>query len=120
MLLQFVKFNLVGIVNTIVGFTIIMVLMLIGLSATVSNIVGYAIGAILSYYLHSQYTFKNALYSVYTIRKFLGVLAIAYLFNFVTLQMLLEKMDPYGAQLIATIVYSGISFFLMKMFVFKI
>ena len=48
-ILEFLTYNLVGIVNTFVGFSIIFTLMFMGMSAVDSNIIGYAIGAIVSY-----------------------------------------------------------------------
>jgi len=41
-LVQFFTYNIVGIVNTIAGFSIIFLLMFLGLNAIPSNIIGYA------------------------------------------------------------------------------
>ncbi len=118
-LIQFVTYNIVGIANTLVGFSIIFLLMFAGLSATLSNVIGYAIGAVLSYYLNKKYTFKSTTNSKTQAVKFFTVLLIAYLLNFITLQWLLGFLNPYLAQLISAVVYTLSSFMLAKFIVFK-
>lgn len=94
--------------------------MFFGLSPTVSNFIGYFFGAILSYNLNKKYTFKSKGNSAKQALKFFMVLAISYLLNFSTLQLLLHNsFNPYMAQLISAIVYTLSSFILAKFFVFK-
>ena len=93
--------------------------MFFGLSATMSNIIGYFFGAILSYTLNRKYTFKSKDIKHSEALKFFMVLGISYLLNFMTLQWLLESINPYYAQLISAIVYTLSSFVLAKFFVFK-
>lgn len=118
-LIQFITYNIVGIANTLVGFSIIFLLMFVGLSATLSNAIGYAIGAVLSYYLNKKYTFKSTTNSKTQAVKFFTVLFIAYILNFITLQWLLGSLNPYLAQLISAVVYTLSSFVLAKFLVFK-
>ncbi len=119
MSIQFLRYNLIGIVNTLLGFSIIFFLMFSGVSATVSNAIGYAIGAVLSYYLNSKYTFKSKNKGKMQALKFFMVLGLSYLLNFITLQWLLGFANPYVAQLISAAVYTLSSFILAKLFVFK-
>lgn len=119
MLFQFVKYNLVGLVNTLVGFTIIFMLMYMGFSATLSNMLGYAIGTVISYTLNSKYTFISSSNNQAIMVKFFMALALAYVLNFITLQWLLPLINPYFAQLSAAVVYTISSFILVKYFVFK-
>jgi len=118
-LVQFVTYNIVGIANTLLGFSIIFLLMFAGVSATLSNVIGYAIGAVLSYHLNKKYTFKSTVSSKTQALKFFTVLFIAYMLNFITLQWLLDFLDPYLAQLISALVYTLSSFILAKFLVFK-
>lgn len=118
-LVQFVTYNIVGIANTTVGFSIIFLLMFIGFSAIWSNAIGYAIGAILSYYLNSKYTFRSTSRGKIQAMKFFSILFISYLLNFLTLQWLLDFLNPYLAQFISAIVYTLSSFLLAKLIVFK-
>ncbi len=117
--IQFVKYNIVGIANTAVGFSIIFFLMFLGVSATYSNAIGYFIGSILSYYLNKKYTFKSNEKNRALAVRFFAVLAVSYGLNFIALKWLLSFINPYFAQLIAAIVYTLSSFLLSKFFVFK-
>ena len=119
MFVQFVKYNLVGIVNTFVGFSIVFLLMYVGFSAILSNVVGYTIGSVVSYVLNNKYTFDATNQHQKVFVKFFMVLAIAYALNFMTLQYVLTFMTPYLAQLCAAVVYTLSSFLMMRFFVFK-
>jgi len=118
-LIQFLTFNLVGIVNTLFGFSIIFTLMFLGVSAVASNFIGYFLGAMLSYTLNKKYTFKSDTKDKTEALKFFGVLLISYCINLLTLQWLLTFLNPYTAQLISAIVYTLSSFSLAKLFVFS-
>jgi len=119
MFFQFIKYNLVGIINTIVGFSIIFSLMFFGLSPVISNLIGYAIGSVLSFYLNSRYTFNARQSTPLQVIYFFLVLLLSYLLNLFTLFLLLDVINPYIAQLFSAIVYTSSSFLLMKLFVFK-
>ena len=119
MFAQFFKYNIVGIVNTLVGFSIIFLLMFVGLTPTVSNAIGYGLGAILSYFLNRRYIFKAENNSQTQMLRFFMVLGVAYMLNYVALQWLLGVMNPYGAQVLSAMVYTVSSFTLAKFFVFK-
>jgi len=119
MFLQFVKYNLVGIINTIVGFSIIFALMFFGISPVNSNLTGYTIGSVLSFYLNSRYTFNSTENSRSQIILFFMVLFFSYLLNLLVLQLLLDFVNPYIAQFFSAVVYTLSSFLLMKFFVFK-
>jgi len=118
-LIQFLTFNLVGIVNTLFGFSIIFTLMFLGLSAVASNFIGYFFGAILSYTLNKKYTFKSDTKDKTEVLKFFTVLLISYCINLLTLQWLLTLLNPYSAQFISAIIYTLSSFILAKLFVFS-
>ena len=106
-------------INTLFGFTVIFVLMLLGTGATLSNAIGYALGSIVSYVLNKKYTFQTKEKSNVEAVKFFTVLGIAYVLNFFTLQWLLLLTNPYLAQVGAAIVYTLSSFILAKFYVFK-
>jgi len=116
---EFLKYNLVGVANTLVGFSIVFSLMFFGRHAIESNMIGYAIGAVLSFYLNSKYTFKSKPTKVLAL-KFFGVLLLSYFLNFLVLKWLLStEVDPYVAQLFSAVVYTFSSFVFMKVFVFR-
>lgn len=56
---QFVKFNLVGIINTAVDFVIFTLLTFSGLHHLISQIISYSCGMVNSYLLNKSWTFKH-------------------------------------------------------------
>lgn len=116
--LQFVRYNVVGIINTVIGFSIIFLFMWVGLGTMLSNAVGYAIGAIVSYNLNKKYTFKLGRGNVSQALKFFIILFLSYLLNLLVLDLTLKVVSPYPAQLISAVVYTVSSFILTKFFVF--
>ena len=118
MLKQFLSYNVIGLVNTFLGFSIIYGLMCMGVSPVVSNAIGYAIGATVSYFLNVQYTFKMDKHSPMLAVKFFMVLGFSYLFNFIVLYSLLDVLNAYIAQLVSALVYTLCAFILLKYFVF--
>jgi putative flippase GtrA len=93
--------------------------MFVGVSAIVSNIIGYAVGSVVSYILNKKYTFKSTSKSKREALKFFTVLGISYGLNIITLQWLLGFMNPYLSQVVSAIVYTLSSFILVKILVFK-
>jgi len=116
---EFIRYNLVGIVNTIVGFLIIFLLMFIGFTPVLSNLMGYAIGSVVSFYLNSRFTFKSTQTTKAQVVKFFTILLMSYFLNLLTLQWLLELINPYLAQFFSAVVYTISSFLLVKFIVFK-
>jgi len=116
---EFLYYNLVGIVNTIVGFNIIVLLMYCGVGAIQSNEVGYGTGAIISYLLNRKYTFNDTNCNIAKALKFFIVLSVAYTLNYFVLSYFLTQVSPYFAQIISAVTYTASAFILMKLFVFK-
>jgi len=119
MFFEFIRYNLVGVINSVAGFSIIYILMFFGVTPTMSNAIGYSIGSIISYYLNRKYTFKSALKSKIVMFKFFLVLAISYGLNLLTLKYLITIINPYLAQIGSAIIYTLSSFLLIKFTVFK-
>ncbi|MCF6192763.1 MAG: GtrA family protein, partial [Kangiellaceae bacterium] len=116
MFIQLMQYNLVGVVNTLIGFSMIIVLMVIGVSPVKSNLLGYGMGALLSYYLNSQDVFHDDKNITQALRFFV-VLGLAYGLNYIVLQWLIHFLNPYLAQFGAALVYSISAFILMKIVV---
>jgi putative flippase GtrA len=115
---EFLRYNLVGIVNTVIGFGIILLLMYLGMDAVKSNAVGYGFGAVLSYVLNSKYTFKDGDHNGIKVFKFFLVLGVAYSLNYLVLKSILPLLNPYLAQMVSAIVYTVSAFVLMRLFIF--
>jgi len=119
MIREFIKYNLVGVINTLVGFGVIFTLMLFGLNPVVSNAIGYLVGSIVSFILNSKFTFKEKNPNRKLIVAFFLTLLLAYFLNYITLNYTLAHFNPYIAQVISGAVYTVSSFLIMKFFVFQ-
>ncbi|MCC8396221.1 GtrA family protein [Paraburkholderia sp. MMS20-SJTR3] len=107
---QFIKYLLVGGLNTLISAAIIFAVQAAGARPVVANLSGYAIGVAISYALNSKYTFRTAV-SRYTAIRFLLVLLIAYLANLATMLAVLHVTHaPYIAQLCGIPVYVIVGF----------
>jgi len=119
---QFSRFLVVGVLNTLLGYAVIFACMYgAGLSPEASNVAGYAVGLVLSYFLNKFYTFESASKSHKEIVRFLAVFGLAYGANFIALQVLIYQMDVYKglSQILAGIIYIVTSFLLNKYYVFE-
>lgn len=115
-----VRYLTVGILNTIIGFGIIFGFMLLGISPEISNLSGYAVGMIFSYFMNKIYTFKSNKKSKIEFIKFIISMLIAYILNFITLKICLNLgINPYICQILSNIVYTASGFLLSKFWVFK-
>lgn len=113
------KYLLVGTLNTIVGFSIIFGLMFLGVSPEISNISGYAVGIIFSYFMNKIFTFKSNAKSKIEFIKFAISMLIAYVLNFITLKICLNfGINPYICQILSNIIYTISGFLLSKFWVF--
>lgn len=74
------RFIIVGIVNTIVGTSIMFIAYnLLGFSYWVSSALNYVIGSIVSFFLNKRFTFKDTEKSFLQILRFLIVIVLSYL-----------------------------------------
>jgi putative flippase GtrA len=119
---EFLRFLLVGIVNTLVGLSIIyMNKWLIGLGDIISNIIGYSVGLTISFNLNSRWTFKyNGNYTT-AIAKFLFVFLIAYSVNLITVLFCIKILliNTYLSQAIGVPPYTIIFYLGSKLFAFR-
>lgn len=119
---QLLRFVLVGIFNTIFGFSVIFACMyLLGIGPLASNVIGYGCGLLTSYALNKWYTFESAARGAGEPFRFLLVFAAAYLLNLGSLVLLIRhaRMHEGIAQLVAGCVYVGASFLLNRYYVFR-
>lgn len=57
--IQFIKFSIVGLSNTIVSYIVYALLLFMGLNYIISNIISYFAGVINSFYWNNKYVFDN-------------------------------------------------------------
>lgn len=116
---QLVRYGLVGVINTAITFSVIVVLMYLGVSAVTSNVIGYAFGLLNSYLMNRQFTF-NAPKAQKRALRFLSGFFIAYGLNLVALVLLMQTgiVPVLVAQLVAMIIYNASFFIAMKCWIF--
>lgn len=119
---QFIRFILVGIVNTGFGYGIIFTCMYLAeLSPELSNVIGYMIALVASYFFHRGYTFRSKQKRKAEFIRFIFVFLVAYFANLATLIILVRVVDLHAglSQVITGVVYVGVSYLLNKFYVFR-
>ena len=107
---QFIKYLLVGGLNTLISAAIIFIVQAAGAIPIVANVVGYAIGVGVSFALNSKFTFKTEA-TRHTAVRFLIVVLISYLANLAAMMSVLHLTHaPYLAQLCGIPVYVIVGF----------
>ena len=108
----FVRYLLIGIINTIVGFGTIFLLMYIGVNPYVSNICGYALGITVSYLLNKRFNFRSKRTHKVAYPRFLLSVLTAYCVNFGVLFVTYSVLgiNKYISQIISGSFYVGIAF----------
>ena len=116
------RFILVGGLNTLVGLSVIYILVYLGLNNYLSNAIGYSIGLVVSFMLNKHYVFLNKKDNavLFTqIVQFMMIFFIAYGFNLSVLYVSLHFTTSYYSQLFAMIGYTVVNFFLNKFITFN-
>ncbi|OMF08591.1 GtrA family protein [Paenibacillus sp. FSL H7-0331] len=119
---QTLRFILVGILNTIVGYTVYFIcLNLLHFNYSISLVVSHILGVINSYYLNKKWTFNVARSSSRMILKFGLIYLCTFLLNYGILVLFVEmlKLNPLISQLISLFVTTIISFLGQKYWSFK-
>jgi putative flippase GtrA len=121
-LIQFIKFGIVGISNTLLtALTIWCLLKVLHCSDYVSNLTGYIVGLLNSFIWNRKWTFKSKTKVSATLFKFILTFVVSYLFQLGNLYLLLHftHIDPYICQLLSIVVYTVINFILNRNYTFK-
>jgi len=121
-LVQFLKFGIVGISNTLLtAVTIWLLLRVLHSSNYLANIIGYVVGLVNSFIWNRRWTFENHAQIGATIFKFIVTFAVSYLLQLGFLWLLLHQteIDDYFCQLLSIVVYTVVNFFMNKYYTFK-
>ena len=119
---QFIRFVLVGVINTFTGLSVIFSMkMFLDAGDVISNSVGYLIGLMVSFTLNRSWTFSHQGSIIPAIIKFSFVFLVAYGFNLATVLILIHWIgaNTYFAQVAGLPPYTLVFFLLSKFFVFR-
>lgn len=119
---RFIKFGLVGVLNTLINWILFILLNSIGVYYIISNIIAYSISTLNSYLWNSKWVFK---YSGDNIKetsfKFIVLNIIGLTLNTIILYLLVDIVGLN--KLIALVITTGIvmilNYFINKLWVFK-
>lgn len=118
---EVLKYSVVGIINTLVGYGVFMVALLgLRYSPELANVIGYTIAFSVSFFLNRFFVFTNTNISLQMGLRFVTAFFVAFAANFGTLVILVRcfLVLPEIAQIFAMIVYTIIFYVLNKNFVF--
>jgi len=124
----FLKFLIVGVINTIVGYGIMFVLLNAAhLSYWFSSSCGYFLSCILSFYLNKYFTFTVKRWSVFMIISFIVTIVISYYVPFriaegvvnKVLQNSRENIRENTALIVGTFLAAAVSYFGQRFVVFR-
>ena len=121
-LFRFIKFGLVGILNTLINQILFIILNSLGLYYIISNIIAYSISTLNSYLWNSKLVFKYSGDNLKeTSLKFIILNIIGLTLNTIILYLLLDIVGL--RKLIALVITTGIvmilNYFINKLWVFK-
>lgn len=119
----FSKYIIVGCINTGLSFFVIAVLIYVfNTPAEFNNICGYIVGFLSSYILNKKFTFKSRAKPGKEMLKFFTVFIVAYGLNLLCLIFMVRSIgvNEMIAQITSGILYTTVSYFLNKYYVFKV
>jgi len=95
---------------------------LINMSPETSNITGYTVGLVGSYFLNRKYTFNSRQKRRAEMLRFLAVFVVAYVSNYLVLIILIHRIEVHEgvSQILAGLIYVIVSFVMNKYYVFKV
>jgi putative flippase GtrA len=127
----FVRFIMVGLVNTMVGLSVMYLLLHgLGLSYWISTFLGNSVGACVSFFLNRRFTFNSDVSVLTGLFRFIVVILICYLISYSLgdslVQLLLNNNDTFTSKvktdlavLISTFLYTVLNYLSQKLFVFS-
>lgn len=121
MIAYFLRFATVGVINTLIGYAVIFLCMYgLGQGPVLSNIVGYAVGLVISFVLNRSYTFRSKAAAGSQAVRFAMFFGVAYLVNLGVLLWLTRHLGMGNgvSQVAAGAAYFVVFFILSKYFVF--
>ena len=119
--LQLVKFNIIGVLNAIITYSLFSLLAFLGLHYILALICEYAVGITISYIFNKKITFKNKQRTGFKlISKMIVSYMLSFIFSMLLLMLFIEiaGLNKYLARLFAAAIVGGFSFLMQKFFVF--
>ena len=118
---QLTTYLSVGLVNTAITITTIFLMVSYGFDDISSNLTGFVLGIISSFFLNAKYTFSSSSVPIKSFFLFIISVGISYLVNLSVLMFFLKVLNfsSYISQLFALTSYIIVNFLLLRTAVFK-
>ena len=119
---------IIGGINTLIGYSLFILLDLFFFNIFIlensyfyANIIARPIAILISYSLHSKYTFKMSIFDFKRLIKFSSGYVIAYILSVALLPIMVEyfSIHPWLSNFILIIIFGIINFFYQKYWTFK-
>ena len=120
-IIQFVKFGIVGVSNTLIAFGVYYILYFSDVHYLIANLIGWAVGVVNGFYWNNKYVFKAS-------GDWLGILfktymsyGVSFLTGMAMLYVVVEllKVSPVVAPILCLLVTVPLNFLLNKFWAFK-
>lgn len=110
-----------GVINTLVGFSVVFMMMGVGVSPFVSNIAGYSVGFVLGFVLSKKIVFRSNGHFIWESVRYLVSFFLAFALNLIVLHVLLTwtEIPPVFSQVVAAIFYTTSMYCLTRYYVFS-
>ena len=108
-----------GALNTLAGFAVIFALMALGFSPYIANIGGYLAGFILGFVVSKKFVFRSNGHFVTESIRYLLAFLVCFALNLFALKLALTRINPFAAQIVAAVVYTGMMYLFTRYFVFS-
>ncbi len=118
---SFITYGIVGVVNTIFGYSIMFGLTFLGVMPEIANALSYGLAFVLSYILNKKFTFSSQREHKRDFTRFAFASGIAYGTNLLTLIICYRILlwNEYIALLFASIMYVIVGYMLHKFWTFR-
>jgi putative flippase GtrA len=117
---QFVRFLLVGALNTVIGYGIFAGLVLLGVGPTPALVATYVAGTLINYFTTGRLVFNESRSRVASLARFILAYVVIYFFNLGLFMVVAGAFpNPLVTQALCVPVVAVFSFLLFKLFVFS-
>lgn len=118
---KFIKFGLVGVLNTVITIIVFNILRFMGIDMIIANTIGFICGMVNSYFWNNRWVFKSNSKDISTIGKFVIVNMIVMVINNFILILLVQSIgvNEIIAQGLALILTTAINFIGNKLWTFN-
>ena len=119
---RFIKFGLVGVLNTSINWIVFIILNMLGMYYIFSNIIAYSLSTLNSYIWNSKWGFKYSGDDVKeTTAKFIILNIIGLILNTCILYILVDiiGLNKIVSLIITTVIVMILNYFINKLWVFK-